>query len=95
MASAGTKEILAGFLNKLGLAWWVEVVTANPRCIYYFGPFTSEREANQATSGYLEDLQQEGAVGIMASTKRCKPAKLTDYEDSEPEISRSLSGQFQ
>lgn len=91
----GTKDVLAGFLNKLGLAWWVEVVTASPRCIYYFGPFTSEKEADQAKPGYIEDLEQEGAQGIMASTKRCKPTKLTDYEEPEPQIPRSLSGQFQ
>lgn len=92
---AGTRDVLANFLNKLGLAWWVEVVTGNPRCTYYFGPFTSEKEADQAKSGYIEDLEQEKAQGIVVSIKRCKPTKLTDYEDPEPSrLSRSLSGQF-
>lgn len=92
---AGTKDVLANLLNKLGLAWWVEVVTGNPRCTYYFGPFTSEKEADQAKSGYVEDLEQEKAQGIIVSIKRCKPTKLTVYEDPEPNrLSRSLSGQF-
>ncbi len=75
------KEILTNFFHGLGWAWWVEVVTQNPRCTYYFGPFLSVKEAKTAINGYLEDLEQEGATGINVQVKRCKPQALTIAED--------------
>ena len=44
--------------NQLEFAWWVEINTNIPRCIYYFGPFNSEKEAQLYKSGYVEDLQR-------------------------------------
>lgn len=79
-------------LNQLGLAWWIEVVTDTPHCTYYFGPFTSANEAKALQSGYIKDLEQEGAQGIMANVKRCKPDQLTIYEDLSPSV--SLASQF-
>lgn len=75
------KEILTNFFQGLGWAWWVEVVTQNPRCTYYFGPFLSTKEATNARNGYVEDLEQEGATGIKVQIKRCKPQALTIAED--------------
>ncbi|MBW4523241.1 MAG: DUF1816 domain-containing protein [Scytolyngbya sp. HA4215-MV1] len=93
------KEFLTNFLNIFGLAWWVEVVTENPRCTYYFGPFLSEKAAQTSRSGYVEDLEHEGAQGIIVSVKRCKPASLTISEDlsegrSKLGVTRALSSQF-
>lgn len=93
------KDALTNLLNGLGLAWWVEVVTDSPRCTYYFGPFLSEDAAKSAKAGYVEDLEQEGAQGISASVKRCKPTKLTIAADesgerSSPKMSQSFSGQI-
>lgn len=65
----------------LALNWWVEIITAQPRCIYYFGPFASFQEAQLSQSGYLEDLKGEGAQGINTQLKRCQPQTLTDFED--------------
>lgn len=48
-------EILTKFINFLGLAYWVEIVTHGPQCTYYFGPFLSRSEATIAQSGYIED----------------------------------------
>lgn len=79
------KEIWTNILQTLGVAWWVEVVTENPQCTYYFGPFASSGEANLAQPGYLEDLTQEGALNIKAVVKRCKPERLTIYEDEDEE----------
>lgn len=73
----GLKEIFVSILHAFGWAWWVEIVTQNPRCTYYFGPFISVNEANAAKSGYVEDLEQEGAQGIILAVKRCKPNNLT------------------
>jgi hypothetical protein len=67
--------------KRINLAWWVEIYTAKPRCLYYFGPFDSEAEAKQYQSGYIEDLDNEGAEGIAVSIKQCQPQKLTQEWD--------------
>lgn len=59
------------------IAWWVEIYTDFPRCLYYFGPFNSELEAKTYQGGYIEDLQQEGAEGIVIQIKQCQPVNLT------------------
>jgi hypothetical protein len=93
------KEILTSFLQVLGLAWWVEIKTEKPACTYYFGPFEDAETAKAAQAGYIEDLEQEGALGITLEVKRCKPEKLTISEDldgsSAPESIRVFSGQMQ
>ncbi len=75
------KELLINLINIVGLAWWVEIITASPRCTYYFGPFLTAKEAEEAQDGYLEDLEEEGAMGIRVEIKRCKPTELTIYDD--------------
>ncbi len=75
------QESLTGLLDFFGLAWWVEITTDSPRCTYYFGPFGSSKEAEMAKPGYVEDLQQEGAQGIAIAIKRCKPTKLTIFDE--------------
>ncbi|NJR66925.1 MAG: DUF1816 domain-containing protein [Leptolyngbyaceae cyanobacterium CRU_2_3] len=93
------KEVSINILTFLGLAWWVEIVTEAPNCTYYFGPFANVKEAKSAQSGYVEDLEQEGAKNIKVAVKRCKPDKLTIFDDStEPKqrqnrLSHILTGQ--
>lgn len=67
--------------NQLGLAWWVEINTSVPHCTYYFGPFDSEREAQFHRNGYVEDLYEEKARGIVAIVKQCCPDVLTIVHD--------------
>lgn len=91
-------ELLTSFLNTLGFAWWTEITTDNPRCVYYFGPFLSEKEAKSYQGGYVEDLEREGATQIKVKIKRCKPSKLTVYDEKldagfNP-MASVLSGQF-
>lgn len=92
------KEFLINIFQGFGWAWWVEIVTHNPRCVYYFGPFLSVKDANAAKAGYIEDLENEGAQGIAAIVKRCKPDNLTISDDSSERIDRQstpvLSGQM-
>ena len=64
-------------LATVNLDWWLEVYTDNPRCLYYFGPFNSKAEAQYHQSGYVEDLQQEGADHISVQIKQCHPQTLT------------------
>lgn len=59
------------------LAWWIEVYTDYPRCLYYFGPFDSATEAEFHQADYLEDLRQEGAENVLAQIKQCQPLTLT------------------
>jgi hypothetical protein len=79
------EQILISLWEELGLAWWIEIITLNPRCIYYFGPFISFKEAKFSQSGYLEDLKEENAVIIGVKINQCQPKTLTIFveEDSE------------
>ncbi|MFB2835564.1 DUF1816 domain-containing protein [Floridanema evergladense] len=92
------KEFLLSILNFFGLAWWLEVITQKPQCTYYFGPFLTAKEALASKTGYLEDLEMEGAIGIEVYIKRCKPNKLTVDGDLGERIDRkaspAFSGQF-
>ena len=88
------KELLINFFQNLGWAWWVEIVTQNPHCTYYFGPFLSSKEANAATIGYVEDLEQEGAMGIIVNVKRCKPDALTIADDLGERFDRQAKPVF-
>jgi hypothetical protein len=63
--------------------WWVEIMTTKPHCIYYFGPFSNREEAVIAYSGYVEDLENEGAQGIVVVIKRCAPKILTICDEDE------------
>ncbi len=65
----------------LRLSWWIEVFTAHPLCIYYFGPFETKQEAQVAQEGHLEDLRAEGADIISMHTSFSQPRRLTIYED--------------
>lgn len=89
-------ELLTNILSAIGFAWWVEITTDDPRCVYYFGPFPSQKVAQAYQGGYVEDLQQEGALNIVVKVKRCKPTNLTIY-DEQADLTRMsgvLSGQF-
>lgn len=80
------EEVFTSYLDKLGLAWWLEIVTDWPACTYYFGPFVSAKEADIACSGYLEDLEEEGVQGIAVAIKQCQPVDLT-IEREEGQVS--------
>ncbi|XWK87643.1 MAG: DUF1816 domain-containing protein [Phormidium sp.] len=92
------KEVLLSILNFFGLAWWIEIITQKPHCTYYFGPFLTAKEALTAKTGYLEDLEMEGAMGFHLFIQRCKPKKLTVEDDLGERIDRkaspAFSGQF-
>ncbi|GAB4319698.1 MAG: DUF1816 domain-containing protein [Leptolyngbyaceae cyanobacterium] len=88
------QELFTRLIDLVGLAWWVEVKTESPRCIYYFGPFLTADEAEAAKPGYVEDLQQEDAQGIEAVTKRCKPVQLTIYDDDLGELPSKVTPSF-
>jgi hypothetical protein len=91
------QDIWSSALHLVGQAWWVKITTEKPHCVYYFGPFTTAVEANNAKPGYVEDLESESAQGIQVSIERCKPSQLTiEYaagQDRHIQSEASLSRQ--
>lgn len=74
----------AGYFPQFGLGtWWIELTTLRPSCTYYFGPFHSYHEAELQTTGYIEDLAQEGAEDIITLVKCCNPTELTIFDETE------------
>jgi hypothetical protein len=88
------KEIWINVLESVGLAWWVEIVTENPACTYYFGPFASSQEAETEKPGYIQDLEAEGAKDLRIEVKRCKPTQLTIFDDGTSSQIRRVSTTF-
>jgi hypothetical protein len=76
-----TEAFFTSYLEQIGEAWWVEIVTKKPDCTYYFGPFASHREAQLSQLGYLEDLEQERPQLIAIEIKQCQPKELTVFKD--------------
>ena len=93
------EEFLTSYLDKIGMAWWVEIITKKPDCTYYFSPFVSHREAQLSQLGYIEDLERERPQLIAIEIKQCKPKELTIFKDEgiektetvETSISRDIS----
>lgn len=81
--SVKISEYWANALHFWGRAWWVEISTSQPSCLYYFGPFANSKEAERLMMGYVEDLESEFAQEIKAKIRRCKPDKLTIEQDNE------------
>jgi Domain of unknown function (DUF1816) len=70
-------------LNACRQAWWIEILTAQPKCTYYFGPFAGAWEAKVASKGFIEDLEGEFAKGITIKIDRhSQPDLLTIEHDS-------------
>ena len=72
-------------MQELSTAWWAEIITASPRCTYYFGPFQTHDEAKAAYPGYIEDLDSEGALALVVIIKRCNPDVLTIFDEEVTE----------
>lgn len=75
------------FLNLAQLGkgqWWVEIITHQPTCTYYFGPFTHFQEADAMRPAYIEDLLQEESSIIQVLVKRCQPTHLTVLHEADP-----------
>lgn len=81
-SSSGLTGQVAEIYNRLGLAWWVEIKTSSPVCVYYFGPFVTASEAEGSVPGYVQDLEAENAEGIEVSVRRMKPKNIT-VEDEQ------------
>jgi Domain of unknown function (DUF1816) len=78
------------------LHWWIEVGTVNPICIYFFGPFEAQSEAESSKQGFVQDLESEKAWVIYSNTKLCQPRQLTIERDelTTQDLKRSMSNFF-
>jgi len=63
------------------LGWWIEILTAQPLCLYYFGAFTVHQEAQQLQAGFIEDLLLESATILSANIRFYQPSQLTLTRD--------------
>lgn len=63
------------------LGWWIEILTAQPLCLYYFGAFTSHQEVQQQQAGFIKDLVLESATILSANIRFCQPSQLTLTRD--------------
>ncbi|MEB3338278.1 MAG: DUF1816 domain-containing protein [Leptolyngbyaceae bacterium] len=61
--------------------WWIEIVTTEPSCTYYFGPFQNLTEAETDYLNYVADLEGEGAQGLEVTIKSCNPDILTTLDE--------------
>jgi Domain of unknown function (DUF1816) len=78
-------DVRTNNVNSYRQAWWIEIFTAQPKCTYYFGPFASAWEAEEASSGFVEDLEAESAQGIETKIDRhCQPELLTILHEEAP-----------
>jgi len=75
------KELWLKILQAVGRAFWIEIITENPKCTYYFGPFLNGLEAIAAKAGYVEDLTTEGATILKLEVNRCKPPEMLTIEE--------------
>lgn len=60
-----------------GRKWWVEIFTAQPFCLYYFGDFQTFQQARILKQGFKQDLLDEGSTIISLAIKYCSPQQLT------------------
>ena len=77
------EPLKSSWINQSQVLWWLEIKTAQPYCIYYFGPFASPQEARLHQAGYVEELVEEQAEKITIQLKKCQPKELTICSDSE------------
>jgi hypothetical protein len=69
--------LISSYRPRPAQPWWVKVMTEMPHCTYYFGPFESNDEAELRRSGYIEDLEEEGAKIVSVSVWQGQPRTLT------------------
>jgi hypothetical protein len=64
--------------------WWIKLRTARPNYLYYFGPFSSVREAESSKLGYIQDLAEEDSEVTTATILWCRPRQLTCAQSEPP-----------
>ena len=86
------RNTLPSLLNFRNKQWWIKISTEQPKCIYYFGPFENEQEAQDYSPGYIEDLKSEQAQGIKVAIQLCNPELLTIDAQDDLVFPKNLAG---
>lgn len=86
---ANNNEFFTSYLQKMRTAWWIEIVTEQPKFTYYFGPFASVAEARISQVDYIKDLEADAQV-IDVTIKSGWPSELRIPEN---ELRQSLESQ--
>jgi Domain of unknown function (DUF1816) len=60
-------------MQKINADWWAIIITSDPHCTYYFRLFKTSEEVKNVYHGYVEDLDLEGARGIVVIIEHCQP----------------------
>ena len=60
----------------LKLSWWLEIKTSCPACVFYFGPFSNEKEAKVSQYSHIDRLIHEKFHGITLEVKQLEPKEL-------------------
>ncbi|NEQ31201.1 MAG: DUF1816 domain-containing protein [Leptolyngbya sp. SIO4C5] len=68
---------IAGDTETTTQPWWLQIITDQPTCIYYFGPFETPKEAQLHQQGYITDLTAEGAKVFPPTLIQGNPPELT------------------
>lgn len=74
------------------LGWWIEIMTAQPLYLYYFGAFSTPEEAKNLQAGFIEDLLLENALIVSTNLRFFQPQQLTlsgdDLRSNSPVFKR-------
>jgi hypothetical protein len=83
-----TEEFFTSYLEKMGRAWWVEIITAPPKCIYYFEPFASSYEAQkkQAMNTNLNKQQNQ----LLIETYFSRTSNEFDFKEWASEVRKQM-----
>ncbi len=58
------RELILATSNTLGHAWWAEVETLEPKTIYLYGPFLSEKSLESSLKCFLDDIYKENISNV-------------------------------
>jgi|JFJP01.1.fsa_nt_gi hypothetical protein len=74
------------------LGWWIEIMTAQPLYLYYFGAFSNLEQAKNLQAGFIEDLVLENALIVSTNIRFFQPQYLTlsgeDLRSNSPVFKR-------
>ncbi len=80
-SSSNTKDSKASDkIDDLCSGWWLEVGTANPPCIDFYGPFEDKAEAEAAKLEYVRKSKKASQI-IFSHSKFCQPRQRTLTEN--------------
>ena len=65
-------ELVLGFVNALGWAWWAKLETNNPKAVYWFGPFVTRGNLKEGLTSLVLELEDETSSSVKETILRCR-----------------------